>query len=83
MAFIVFIGDIYREIRIQIQGSRIDQLHLCSILLFNREIRCLYHKNNKKQNQKTIHKQKNKIKQNKINNNKKKLVIIERNASRF
>lgn len=83
MTFIVFIGDIYREIRIQIQGSRIDQLHLCSILLFNREIRYQYHKNNKKQNQNNTHKQKNKIKQNKINNNKKKLVIIERNASRF
>lgn len=83
MTFIVFIGDIYREIRIQIQGSKIDQLHLCSILLFKRGILCQYHKNNKKQNQKNLHKQKNKIKQNKINNNKKKLVIIERNASRF
>lgn len=70
MTFIVFIGDIYREIRIQIQGSKIDQLHLCSILLFKRGILCQYHKNNKKQNQKNLHKQKNKIKQNKINKKK-------------
>ena len=36
-------GDINKKIRIQIQGAIIDQLHLCSILLFKREMPCLYH----------------------------------------
>ena len=42
MTIIVFMGDIYKEIRNQIQGAIIDQLHLCSILLFKREMPCLY-----------------------------------------